>query len=99
MPDVPSSAPAGWFPDGSGQLRYWDGAASTQQAAPTTQPAAPHAQVPSAAEMAAMGISQKSDSRPAPIGRVPNASCAQAVRISEARRQRVEKIALCEEAA
>jgi hypothetical protein len=25
MPDVPSSAPAGWFPDGSGQLRYWDG--------------------------------------------------------------------------
>ncbi|WP_259340675.1 DUF2510 domain-containing protein, partial [Clavibacter michiganensis] len=40
MPDVPCAAPAGWFPDGSGQLRYWDGSAWTQHVAPMVQPAA-----------------------------------------------------------
>jgi hypothetical protein len=35
MPDVPtSSAPAGWFPDGSGQYRYWDGSVWTEHVAP-----------------------------------------------------------------
>ncbi|RIJ44018.1 DUF2510 domain-containing protein, partial [Clavibacter michiganensis subsp. insidiosus] len=54
MPDVPSAAPAGWFPDGSGQLRYWDGAAWTQHVAPMVQPAAAPAPAPSAAATAAV---------------------------------------------
>lgn len=35
------STPAGWYDDGRGQMRYWDGAAWTEHVAPPVAPAAP----------------------------------------------------------
>ncbi|RIJ52293.1 DUF2510 domain-containing protein, partial [Clavibacter lycopersici] len=61
MPDVPSAAPAGWFPDGSGQLRYWDGSVWTQHVAPMVQPASAQAPAPSAAATAAVAASPQAD--------------------------------------
>jgi hypothetical protein len=36
-----TDAPAGWYDDGNGGLRYWDGAAWTEHTAPSTPPGAP----------------------------------------------------------
>ena len=46
MTDTPAAAPAGWYDDGSGRQRYWDGAAWTEHFAPTPDPAAPAAPTP-----------------------------------------------------
>jgi Protein of unknown function (DUF2510) len=43
MTDLPA-APAGWYPDGSGQLRWWDGVQWTPYLAPVSQ--APAAAAP-----------------------------------------------------
>ncbi|RII90615.1 DUF2510 domain-containing protein, partial [Clavibacter californiensis] len=59
MPDVPSAASAGWFPDGSGQLRYWDGSVWTHHVAPMVQPTATQAPASSAAATAAVAASQQ----------------------------------------
>lgn len=100
MPDVPSAAPAGWFPDGSGQLRYWDGAAWTQHVAPMVQPAAP--QAPNAAALAAVAAAQQADAaRNAQAGeaaqhkamREAEAAQAKAVRGAEVEQQRAAKVA------
>ncbi|MBM7388016.1 VIT1/CCC1 family predicted Fe2+/Mn2+ transporter [Clavibacter michiganensis] len=102
MPDVPSAAPAGWFPDGSGQLRYWDGSAWTQHVAPMVQPAAVQAPAPSAAATAAVVASQQVDAvRHAQAAeaahdkamRAAEAAQAKAVRAAEAEQQRVAKLA------
>lgn len=47
----PTKAPAGWYDDGSGRLRYWDGENWTEHFAPLP-PAAPAAPEPAAAEPA-----------------------------------------------
>jgi hypothetical protein len=91
MPDVPSSAPAGWFPDGSGQLRYWDGVAWTQHVAPMIQPAAPQVQAPSAAAPAAVAASQQAEQ--AKAARAADAARAQAERAAVAEQQRAAKVA------
>jgi hypothetical protein len=95
MPDVPSAAPAGWFPDGSGQLRYWDGAAWTQHVAPMVQPAAPQAPVqspaPSAAALAAVAASQQAEA--AKAARAAEAARARAERAAAADQQRAAKVA------
>lgn len=39
----PSTTPAGWYDDGSGNLRYWDGSAWTEHTAPGTTAAQPSA--------------------------------------------------------
>src|SRR6478735_6899106 len=41
--------PAGWYPDGTGQVRYWDGAAWTEH----VQPAQPEVPAPAPAAPAA----------------------------------------------
>ncbi|QOD42927.1 PASTA domain-containing protein [Clavibacter zhangzhiyongii] len=91
MPDVPSAAPAGWFPDGSGQLRYWDGAAWTQHVAPMVQPAAPQVQAPSAAALAAVAAAQQAEQ--AKAARAADAARVQAERAAVAEQQRVAKVA------
>ncbi|MBF4619548.1 PASTA domain-containing protein [Clavibacter sp. VKM Ac-2542] len=102
MPDVPSAAPAGWFPDGSGQLRYWDGSAWTQHVAPIVQPAGAQAAAPSAAAAAAVSASQQADAlRNAQAAeaahdkamRAAEAAQAKAVRAAEAEQQRAAKVA------
>jgi hypothetical protein len=102
MPDVPSAAPAGWFPDGSGQLRYWDGSAWTPHVAPMVQPAAAQASAPSAAVTAAVVASQQADAvRSAQAAeaahdkamRAAEAAQARAVRAAEAEQQRAAKLA------
>lgn len=47
-PQTPSTVPAGWYPDGSGQSRYWDGSAWTENFQPPAPPAAPPAGAPTA---------------------------------------------------
>jgi hypothetical protein len=89
MPDVPSAAPAGWFPDGSGQLRYWDGAAWTQHVAPMAQPAPGPA--PSAAALAAVAAAQQAEATKA--ARAAEAARARAERAAAAEQQRVAKLA------
>lgn len=52
----PSTTPAGWYDDGSGNLRYWDGSAWTEHRAPgqgVTQPPADASGEASAAEASA----------------------------------------------
>lgn len=39
----PTNTPAGWYDDGSGNLRYWDGSAWTEHTAPATTAAQPSA--------------------------------------------------------
>ncbi|WP_316309770.1 DUF2510 domain-containing protein, partial [Clavibacter michiganensis] len=58
---APPAAPAGWSPDESGHLRYWDGSAWTPHVAPMAQPAAASAPAPSAAATAAVAASQQAD--------------------------------------
>ncbi|MFT7765938.1 PASTA domain-containing protein [Clavibacter tessellarius] len=91
MPDVPSAAPAGWFPDGSGQLRYWDGSAWTQHVAPMVQPAAPQAQAPSAAALAAVAAAQQAEQ--AKAARAADAARVQAERAAVAEQHRAAKVA------
>jgi len=91
MPDVPSAAPAGWFPDGSGQLRYWDGSAWTQHVAPMVQPAAPQVQAPSAAALAAVAAAQQAEQ--AKAARAADAARIQAERAAVAEQQRAAKAA------
>ncbi|MBF4624592.1 PASTA domain-containing protein [Clavibacter sp. VKM Ac-2872] len=91
MSDVPSAAPAGWFPDGSGQLRYWDGAVWTQHVAPMVQPAAPQAQAPSAAALAAVAATQQAEQ--AKAARAADAARIQAERAAVAEQQRAAKVA------
>lgn len=102
MPDVPSAAPAGWFPDGSGQLRYWDGSVWTQHVAPMVQPAAAQVPAPSAAATAAVVASQQVDAvRNAQAAeaahdkamRAAEAAQAKALHAAEAEQQRVAKLA------
>jgi hypothetical protein len=102
MPDVPSAAPAGWFPDGSGQLRYWDGSAWTQHVAPMVQPAATQEPASSAAATAAVAASQQADAvRHAQAAeaahhkamRAAEAAQAKAVRAAKAEQQRAAKVA------
>ncbi|UDM12801.1 DUF2510 domain-containing protein [Clavibacter michiganensis subsp. michiganensis] len=102
MPDAPSAAPAGWFPDGSGQLRYWDGSTWTSHVAPMAQPAAASAPAPSAAATAAVAASQQADAvRNAQAAeaahdkamRAAEAAQAKAVRAAEAEQQRAAKVA------
>ncbi|KZC94501.1 MULTISPECIES: PASTA domain-containing protein [Clavibacter] len=91
MPDVPSAAPAGWFPDGSGQLRYWDGAAWTQHFAPMVQPVAPQAQAPKDAVLAAVAAAQQAEQ--AKAARAADAARVQAERAAVAEQQRAAKVA------
>ncbi|MFT4210562.1 MAG: DUF2510 domain-containing protein, partial [Microbacterium sp.] len=43
------STPAGWYDDGQGQTRYWDGTAWTEHVAPpASQPPAPVPSAPAA---------------------------------------------------
>ncbi|PPF54244.1 hypothetical protein C5C13_13995 [Clavibacter michiganensis] len=98
MPDVPSSPPAGWFPDGYGQLRYWDGAAWTQHVAPMVQPAAPQAPAADVAALPAAKAAQADAARTADTARAQaehaaEVSRAQAARSAAAEQQRVEKAA------
>jgi hypothetical protein len=102
MPDVPSAAPAGWFPDGSGQLRYWDGSVWTQHVAPMAHPAAAQASGPSAAATAAVAASQQADAarnaQAAEVARekalrAAEAAQAKAVRAGEPEQERAVKLA------
>ncbi|MBF4619348.1 PASTA domain-containing protein [Clavibacter sp. VKM Ac-2873] len=102
MPDVPSAAPAGWFPDGSGQLRYWDGSAWTQHVAPMVQPAAAQAPAPSTAATPAVAASQQADvvrnaqaaeAAHVKATRAAEAAQAKAVRAAAAQQQRAAKAA------
>ncbi len=38
VPALPTGPPAGWYPDGSGHLRWWDGFAWTSTTMPQPQP-------------------------------------------------------------
>jgi Protein of unknown function (DUF2510) len=48
----PSKTPAGWYDDGSGNLRYWDGTAWTEHTAPGTGATQPSAEASSEASAA-----------------------------------------------
>jgi hypothetical protein len=41
MTETPQNPPPGYYPDGNGRQRYWDGTAWTDQYAPETNPQAP----------------------------------------------------------
>jgi hypothetical protein len=95
MPDVPSAANAGWFPGGSGQLRYWDGSTWTQHVAPMVQPAPSRDE---AAHAAAVAAQQAESTRAANAARMQSERAAeaarvQAARVAEAGQQRAARIA------
>jgi hypothetical protein len=97
MPDVPSAAPAGWFPDGSGQLRYWDGSAWTQHVAPMVQPAVAPAPGPSAERQAEPG--SVGEAGRAPVERATASSRTAVAGLAEEQQEWAAQIAQREAAA
>lgn len=60
---ITPAAPAGWYPDGSGQQRYWDGSTWTAHFAPLTAPDAAPTEVLSPA----VGVTHQADGQVAAV--------------------------------
>ncbi|MBT2517702.1 DUF2510 domain-containing protein [Streptomyces sp. ISL-90] len=65
----PNKAPAGWYEDGSGNLRYWDGNAWTEHRAPGTATTEPPADASGEASAAASSAAPEAT----PLGDAPTA--------------------------
>ena len=75
--------PAGWYPDGSGDLRYWDGNAWTEHTAPGPAAAAPGEATAAPADAASAGdtavLSEETTWRESPTEVVPPVAPAASV--------------------